>query len=108
MVGQRDDDVTASARMLPDSICETYDARLSTAKFTSPASIAGIVSDAPLNGTCTAWTPVRAAKRTPDRCGVVPGPGLPMVMPFGLAFAQSMKSFSVVACTCFVATTATF
>ena len=52
--------------------------------------------------------PVRASNSTPDRCGVVPGPGLPMEMPFGRAFAQAMNSGSVVAGTCFAATTATF
>ena len=81
---------------------------MSTAKLTSPDSIAGIVCAAPRNGTCTALTPVRAANSTPDRCGEVPGPGLPIEMPFGRALAQAMNSCSVFAGTCLAATTATF
>ena len=67
-----------------------------------------MVCDAPRNGTCTALMPVRAANSTPDRCGVVPGPGLPIEMPFGRALAQAMNSGSVLAGTCLAATTATF
>src|SRR6478736_498392 len=107
-VGQRCAEVTASARIVPDSICETYEARLSTANVTSPASIAGMVWAAPRNGTWIALMPVRAANKTPERCGVVPGPGLPIVMPFDLAFAHAMKSLNVLAGTCWAATTATF
>ena len=81
---------------------------MSIAKVTSPDSIAGMVCAAPRNGTCTALTPVRAANSTPERCGVVPGPGLPIEMPFGRALAQAMNSWSVLAGTCCAATTATF
>src|SRR5262249_62215856 len=50
-VGHRSAEVTASARIVPDSICEMCEARLSTAKLTSPANIAGMVCAAPRNGT---------------------------------------------------------
>src|SRR5260221_686610 len=50
-VGHRCAEVTARARIFPDWMMGTYEARLSIAKFTSPASMAGIVCAAPRNGT---------------------------------------------------------
>src|SRR5262245_48241032 len=49
-VGQRCAEVMASARTVPDLICETDEARLWSAKLASPISIAGMVCAAPRKG----------------------------------------------------------
>jgi len=72
-VGQRCDEVTASARIAGFDLRDVG-RRLSTAKVTSPESIAGSLRGA-AERHVHALTTGAAANSTPDRCGVVPGPG---------------------------------
>ena len=61
----------------------------------APDSNIGIVCGAPRAGTCVAGTPVRRRNNSPARCGVVPTPDEPKVMPLGCALPQAMNSLSV-------------
>ena len=77
MLGQRCGDVTFALDNLASYVSTIESGALRALAVTSPESIAGIVCAAPRNGTCWPFTPVRVMNSAPERCGVVPTPGLP-------------------------------
>ena len=73
---QRCAPVTASAFSAPDSICGCAGGSAANAICVVPDRIAWIAGPAPENGTWVMLIRASILSSSPDRCGVVPMPGL--------------------------------